>query len=411
MRRLRVVLTSFHGHGWRGSPRAMARRMAAQPDTWDVCWLTTLPELVAPIEAELGAGRVLVQTSPEGRAAMRAADVVVISHGMDDYPLVAIPDSALLVHSYHGLPTKRGELWTDDGRPASLATRVSVRRRFRRVDLFVSSSPWVSEVYGRRFGLEAGRFVETGYPDYDRLTSPEAPRGSEGWFTRRSALLPGVPASGRVVLYAPTFRGRDQAAFFPWFEHLPGAARGLMRRVMRYSPAFGDERVRLLPFPDADRAGLARELERLDAWLVLRPHPNERHELGEWTQLSDRFRVIDDRLVEDAADVLPFVDAVLTDYSGIALEGLLLDLPVVYAPYDIARWSRGFPLPWEQLSCGPSVATQAELVAALDQALNNPAACADRRDALRQRVLSAQLPNATDRLLTVIEQRARGRVG
>ena len=71
--------------------------------------------------------------------------------------------------------------------------------------------------------------------------------------------------------------------------------------------------------------------------------------------------------VEDVNDVLLAADVLVTDYSSMCFDYMLLDRPAVFFMYDLDRYGndlRGFYFPVEDMP-GPIVRTQDELVEVL----------------------------------------------
>jgi len=364
----RVALTSFHGEGFRGSPRALFEHLVAD-GRLDPVWLTTDQRTLERVRA--GFGRTLAHPlhSRAGLLALASARAIVLSHGVTDFPGMHLSRRAIRLHTYHGLPTKRGGLMTVDGRPPSLRERARVRRAMAPISAFLTSSPLVTELFAARFGLPTERFLALGYPGYDVLHRPDPPA--------LLAELTEAPPARRWLLYAPTFRYREPTRFFP--------------------------------FPDASPARFAAHLEAWDAVCVIRPHPNERIAFEALQAASPRFLLVDDRRVEDILPFLPGCAAILTDYSGVYLEGLLADVPCVFIPYDRERYERGLAWDYERYTPGPHVYSQGELVAAIDEALTTPQARVADRARVREAFFAHQTPGATARLADWLADRLQGR--
>jgi CDP-glycerol glycerophosphotransferase len=362
----RIVLTSFHGRGYRGNPRALFERLVGDVRL-DPVWLSTEPRIVAQVRDRFGPHRAHLTHSAAGVVALATARAVVLSHGITDLPFLRLPRRAERLQSWHGLPTKRGELMPEPGRRVTAWRRLQIRRRFGPFTAFVSSSPLVTSIYAERFGLAPEVFLETGYPVYDTLCTPRAIT------LDTAALWPTAPEHQRLVLYAPTFRKR--------------------------------ERTRLFPFPDADLPAFARFLEETRALCCLRPHPNERIDLTPLLAISPRFVVADDRRLEDAQALTAAADAIVTDYRGIFLESLLPDTPCIFVPYDLARYERGIPWDYDRHTPGPKVASQAELVAALRAAFDAPETHQADRARVRDAFFAQPDGRATDRLVDWIAAR------
>lgn len=355
-----VALTSFHGRGWRGNPRVLFEALLARGRTEPV-WLATDPALVERIAAVHGRHRAALTGSREGNRVLARAKVVVLSHGTSDLPGVHINRKATVLQSWHGLPTKTGELAGGD---LDAWERLRLRARWHAVDFMLSSSPLVSQIYAARFGLQPRQMLELGYPDHDRLCDGDGALDSAEAF-------PEAPPHRKLVLYAPTFRK--------------------------------EATTRLLPFADLDLPALERSLADLDAIIALRPHPNDRLDAERLCTMSSRFVLADDRRFEDVVPLLLRADAVVTDYSGIFLDGLLSDTPCVFVPYDREAYERGIPWDYDALTPGPKVGDHASFVAALRRALVEPDADGPWRARVRAQFFARTDGQATERVCRWIE--------
>ena len=115
--------------------------------------------------------------------------------------------------------------------------------------------------------------------------------------------------------------------------------------------------------------------------------------------LEPRFVVADDRALEEAYTLVAAADVIVTDYSGIYLEGLLCDTPCVFVPYDLDRYERGIPWDYDAHTPGPHVATQAELIRACHQAFTSPQRHRAERAHVRDIFFADADDHSTDRVL------------
>lgn len=138
--------------------------------------------------------------------------------------------------------------------------------------------------------------------------------------------------SRKVVLYAPTFRGKSIAKSY--LDH------NLDFVAMRE--------------PLSDRYALITKFHPLMA----------KGGLSESVRLQGRGFVYDGTRVLTPEEALCAADILITDYSSIMFEYLLLERPVISYIYDIDTYAgeRGLFYPYDQLAPGPYVFTQEELV-------------------------------------------------
>ncbi|MFD1513764.1 CDP-glycerol glycerophosphotransferase family protein [Halomarina rubra] len=303
-------------------------------------WLSRDAETVAAVRAR--GFEAYHRRSLRGRWHALRAGVVVVTHGVRDVSL-SLTGGAFVANCWHGLPLKTV------GFDAELAERPwPVRRAHRflagRLDFVLSPSPVAVHEMATGLGVPHGRVRVAPYPRYDALVGGAgAASGDEA-----TPKLPARIADRTVVFYLPTFRdvGADVA-----------------------------DRV--------DVAALDGLLDGHDAHLVVKPHPYETLTLPEEL---DRVSALDE--ATDLTALLREADVLVTDYSSVFVDFLLLDRPqVFYAPdLDAYRAERGFYYDYETMVPGPVVRDDEGLRRALSEALTGDPA-AERRRALRDALL------------------------
>lgn len=321
-------------------------------------WITRRPEILAQ-------GRPGVVPARSLRALWLAARAggVVLTHSLGDFAPVRFPSRRTrVINLWHGMPIKR--ISTAD--PAFHTRRYarSNLREMRRFERMFATSAAMAELFHRTFGVSLERIHCTGQPRTDVLFDSPAPDIA-------GAYDPPLPPHRRRLLYCPT-----------WREGTP---------------------VRLFPFGDRDLEALQRFLEAHDAVMFVRTHPNDP---GGLTARDRRLVPMQGDVAPEVTDVLPQFDVLVTDYSSVYYDFLLLDRPTVFLPYDLAEYAAapGFYLPFAEIAAGPCPETQAAFVAALDEALERPDAGAEARRRVRDLVHDHVDGEATRRVLDVISR-------
>jgi CDP-glycerol glycerophosphotransferase len=147
---------------------------------------------------------------------------------------------------------------------------------------------------------------------------------------------------------------------------------------------------------NAEMAGLDEMVRDRDAVLWVRPHP-----LTDPTTLAmPHARLATDDVLQQSGvtfyDVLAATDVLITDYSSVWVDFLLLDKPVVGFCPDIEKYraSRGLALePYENWFPGPVVTGRDDLLTEVADALTGSDAHAQRRGFLAS-ILMEERPNA-----------------
>jgi CDP-glycerol glycerophosphotransferase (TagB/SpsB family) len=252
------------------------------------------------------------------------------------------------VELWHGFPFKAITLMEPAMDPR---TKRKVAAGWARAGRIASYSPLGCLVLNACFGTDINQYVVTGAPRNDWLFSADGRPLLERALER--------PLGGdRAVCFMPTFRSRG-------LGQVDGA-----RREGNF-----------LGFPDFDPAEFRAFLEREALQFILKIHPVEEAELGAWvrSQAGGRVHLLTDAMLErqalDLYQLLPGVDALVTDYSGVAFDYLLLDRPMVFTPVDLEAYrdNRNLALqPYDFWAPGPKAVTQAEFQRELARAVREP---------------------------------------
>jgi CDP-glycerol glycerophosphotransferase (TagB/SpsB family) len=154
------------------------------------------------------------------------------------------------------------------------------------------------------------------------------------------------------------------------------------RRIVLVAPTFRDSRSTAL--------GIDREVaEMLEAWcersnveMVFKFHPFER---GTTSIVGSHLHLCAPD--SDLYPLMPHASALVTDYSSIYMDYLLVDKPVVFLVPDLdeyVRQDRQFQFDFHEMTPGPKVETWPQVLAALDAQWRQDAFVSERAR-LRQR--------------------------
>ena len=306
------------------------------------------PELADKLE-ERGVPCVRTHSLKGYLTAIRAGVAVVSNSRCGDLNRYATAGATRVVQLWHGSPVQR--VGWDEKPRGRRVTRA--RQRFaesldaisvwlfppRRetFDLLTSSSAHSNKHYESAFRIEPGRIATTGLARNDRLVH------------RRHEVRQHVPR----ILWLPTRRGPKGAAVDP-----------------------------LMGF---DASSIEGTFAAHGAELWIRPHPDntlnkEAHSRIEGFERVRYFECEDVHLHLDEFDVL------VTDYSSVFTDWLLLDRPLIFFVPEAARQQqepRDFYYDWDWVSPGPKVGDWNEFAAALGDALDGGKDWAEARERVR----------------------------
>ncbi len=270
---------------------------------------------------------------------MRAGVYLVDCRIMDVSPVGG--SGATIVNLWHGIPLKKIERDIDlphhplvrakrSALPMRILNRLLRPELSERYDFVLATSKVTAARLGRAFGVAAEQLITAGYPRTDLL------------FAELESLHHLLPEERDLI---GEFRAH--------------ATEG--RRILLYMPTFRDWNNienRSLPVP---WEALDAILEKNDGVLYCKFHPIDQAQLPSLDGLT-HIRVLPADL--DVYPALKFTDALITDYSSILFDYLLLDRPILFYPYDLEeyqRLSRGLYDPYDDVTPGPKARTAEEL--------------------------------------------------
>lgn len=101
---------------------------------------------------------------------------------------------------------------------------------------------------------------------------------------------------------------------------------------------------------------------------------------------SDRIVVLNRDSVRDVQDILPYVNILISDYSGIWADFLLLDRPMVFVPYDLELYENeeGLLYDYDLITPGPKVSRFCELLRVIEDYSSDPSRDSERRDNIKR---------------------------
>ena len=291
---------------------------------------------------------------------------IVISHGSDAsyfFPYFLDIKSKNIINLWHGIPLKRLSLQVKEIRESKS------RSRFQKFSSICAASTFEQFLLASCFEMHIDDVWITGTPRNDYLLYPNNELLQEYSYLNK-----------KVILYAPTWREYgDRSSFFP--------------------------------FEDKDLERLNKFLETQDAYLLIRGHREEMERISEnyGEEKLSRILPAHQEIFPDAQRLLAHVDVLITDYSSIYLDFLLLDKPIIFIPYDLEKYQsyRGFLFDYDTHTPGDKVGTQAEFMESIDRALNQPELGAIERAQMKKLFHTYEDGKSSERILAQINKMNR----
>ena len=310
--------------------------------------------------------RIVRAESLEGLWALLRSGVAFITHGASDFYWPVLTHRRVVINLWHGVAIK-AILYLERGRSPREARRaMRVQRRFNAV---ICSSKADRLAMTAMFRALPHQVEVTGLPRNDWLLHQELP-----------ADLAAVEES--------------------LAKHVGG------RKLVLYAPSYRTDGSGLYRFSQGEADSLAAMLREHDAVLGLRAHIN-RPELSDLVQRPECLDLSPSAYGEVQV-LLRNTQVLVTDYSGIWVDFLLTDRPVIGFVHDweeyVAR--HAFLYDFEHVFPGRLVRTPGDLESALASALTSPGSDASRRKSARRLFHDFEDGASTARVLALARKRA-----
>ncbi|MEZ9365511.1 CDP-glycerol glycerophosphotransferase family protein [Vibrio sp. 10N.222.54.B12] len=218
-----------------------------------------------------------------------------------------------VLHLGHGIPVKASGL---------LESKVSV---LKRIYYYLNQSNFtyhfapteeVAKILSNMFGCPIKKFIYASQPRTDRIIE----------LSRNDS----ITDSSRKVLYAPTWRYNEKPSFFK--------------------------------FDDLNLMELDCFLRQNNIFLYYRPHPLFLPE--DQSFLSENIKLSTPVTEPEINDFLHTYDAIISDYSSIVIDYLILDRSIAIYDYDCEQYreENGFCYDFDEFCPGVRIRTQADLI-------------------------------------------------
>jgi len=245
------------------------------------------------------------------RRAILKSDVVVIDAYTPAVCLFKKPQDVNVVQMWHAADAIKKFSLQIAGKPAGQKAWVaSLFRMHKNYDYILCPADATRPFFEEAFGYTKEHFVKLAQPSFDTLAEIAEERKSEGKTGKTGQeILARYPEliGKKIIVYAPTFRGKRGAD-----------AQSLVRA-----------------FAQSFAQNLANNAKKAEFALVLKLHPLDAKSFAGGNEAF----VLQDRDFS-TREWLSLADAVITDYSGVAIEAAVANVPSYYYLYDIEEYER-----------------------------------------------------------------------
>lgn len=321
-------------------------------------WLTREKKILKKIQND--GGCVYRSYSLKGVYYSLVAKVGIMSFSWIDLPLTFFLFSkrSYLIQLWHGTPLKSLE----EVRGGKLIVRILrfifVSYLGREYDYIISATENNTEIYSKIFDIDKKRVVILGQPRNDQLF-----RDYDVSFFRRNHL-----EGKKIFLYAPTWR-KDHLDLFEdyYFDFL----------------------------------AMENFLKGSNSALLLKSHPGSK----KLKTPEDGNNII--TYEGDSYKIMNKVDVLLTDYSSIYFDFLLLNRPIIFTPFDLEKYIDSTSLYYEYNDVTPGIKARnwIEVISSLEKIIEGGDAYADRRNIINSKFNKFKDANNCQRVVDFIKQK------
>jgi CDP-glycerol glycerophosphotransferase (TagB/SpsB family) len=234
-------------------------------------------------------------------------------------------------------------------------------------DLIIATSKENGDITKRAFGLPEGRVVTTGFPRNDILLNKKISIADSG-ADLPDSFINAMEAGGKIFLYLPTFRDSGKE------------------------------------YMNIDWQQLDQLMHKVGAKLFFKTHPMDR--LKNDVRLDN---IIQLPQTTDVYNLLPNVDVLISDYSSVIFDYMLLARPIIYYMPDLDSFlseNRSLLFQPEEIAVGPICSDFEALLQTLEEvALHQPEVNSTQREQTMQRLFAHVDSNSSQRVLRNIDSR------
>lgn len=309
-------------------------------------WIAKTRDVVSKVRRE--GGTAFLSYSPKGIFRTLRAGLAIVSSGQMDIN-AALTAGALKVNLWHGAPMKK--LMYEDNR---FKTESFAKRCFRKLlwallphiretgvyDSVLATSDYFRPIMRSAFGVSMENVKILGYPRNDIL-----------------------------------FNDTQKCQYMEYLKDKFGC-----QKMLGYFPTYRNTSESDNSFTIMDRYGFDSDameafLQQNDSIMLVKLHYVDQNRVKKLFHNPDsRIVYADENNLPELNDVLGYIDVLITDYSGVYFDYLLLNRPVIFAAFDLEKYirDRGLYDQYEFYLSGPMAQNWKQVIDYAKEAIENP---------------------------------------
>ncbi|ONG88279.1 hypothetical protein BKK40_22810 [Bacillus cereus] len=305
---------------------------------------------------------------------MLSSDVVVITEGNYFLNKKMFNPEQIIIDLWHGFPLKAMG-FVDN----SEINKNKFSKIWGQINYTTSYSTLYNKIMNQCIKIDPNKYVVTGQPRNDLLFKKES----------REYLFQVLDKSDQgknVIFYMPTYRSTS--------NHRKDGNR-------RWGNLFDFDTFNISEFKNF--------LQEKNCEMIVKLHPAEEYKVRQIIGDISGIHLLTDSMLAskglDLYEVLGATDLLITDYSSVYFDFLLLDKPIIFTPVDYNEYeeSRGFLLsPYEEWTPGPKVINQKSLQVKVEEELKNKNKYQKMRREIKEKVHRYQDSKSTQRVWDLI---------
>jgi CDP-glycerol glycerophosphotransferase (TagB/SpsB family) len=370
--RKKLVFGAWFGTKFADNPKYLILYLAARASDLDLVWIGRKGVAAAlPPDAKVRFAR---YGSLAAIYEMLTANFCFITHGRQDLGWMNVLRGSKVVYLGHGVALKPMGTPIDD---RSKGLVESIRRLVRKMNCyayFVATSERHCQKMLQEFkinGATQDRILQTGQPRNDYLIQNKS-SALAGQLRAKLLSTHSIPTTQRIVTYLPTFRNK---------------------RYREFS---------FLALKGSDYERMQSLLEKNNAVILEKSHPVDGEREGDIKEKAlGRIVPLKEGAFVDTQELLLATDMLITDYSGVYLDYLLLDRPVLHFAYDLKYYTevdRGLYFNLNEVAGGPVIEDFDALCLNIEQNLQNPNCHRDCREKIRKELMEFETGKASQQI-------------
>lgn len=315
--------------GYVGNTKYFFEFILANHKEINAIWIADSKDLVDMLRAK--GYNSAYRMSPEGLYHSLTAKVFLYNSYASEINIYASIGRAIRVNLWHGVGIKNIEHKISSGPLAKIFSSKSFFNKFRNIDhflkpdLFLSTSPLMDKHFSECFRIGERSLIKSGYPRCDILLRSE----------------------NELSDYIVKESNEEQLVFFEKLD--------TFQYVYMYMPTWRDGKNDFLKDAEFNLYLLNEQMIQDNSLFIFKLHPstNVNVDLASFSNIT----LLDNRI--DVYPLLPFIDVLITDYSSIYYDFILLkDKFTILYPYDLEEYlssSRDLAFPYDEYTKGELV--------------------------------------------------------